>query len=589
MRFSRLFSQTLREVPSDSEVASHQLLVRAGFIRQLGAGIFTYMPLAYRVLSRVMAIMREEMNAIGGQEILMPVAQPADLWKETGRYYQIGSEMGRFKDKIGHEMVLAMTHEEVVADLVRGVVRSYRQLPALVYHIQTKWRDDPRPRAGLIRVREFIMLDSYSLDADWQGLDASYQRHFDAYFRIFKRCGLPVVAVRSDSGMMGGKEAHEYMYLTPIGEDSLLFCDACGYSANRQVAATRKPEPQKEELLPLERVATPHASTIEELAAFLNISPARTAKAVFFVGLVEDGAQGHKEKLIFAVVRGDMEVNETKVANLVKASELRPATEEEISAVGAEPGYASPVGLTGVMVLVDELAAASPNLVAGANQAGYHLRNVNHGRDYQASIVADITAARDGDTCPVCGAPLRLVRGVEVGNIFKLGTRYSDALGCTYLDENGDTNPVIMGSYGIGLGRLIACVAEEHHDEHGLMWPASLAPYAVHLVVLKGKDIDTEAIAAEVEEALTAAGLEPLVDDREESAGVKFNDADLMGLPLRVTVSERAFKAGGLEIKVRHSGETRIVPIDSIVEEARLILGAGDETSGIVPATAGRE
>ncbi len=572
MRLSRLFSQTLREIPSDAEVASHQLLVRAGFIRQLGAGIFTYMPLAYRVLSRVMDIMREEMNAIDGQEILMPVAQPADVWKETGRYYQIGSEMGRFKDKTGHDMVLAMTHEEVVSDLVRGVVRSYRQLPALIYHIQTKWRDDPRPRAGLIRVREFIMLDSYSLDADWQGLDLCYQKHYDAYFRIFKRCGLPAVAVRSDSGMMGGKEAHEYMYLTPIGEDSLLFCDACGYSANRQVAAARKPEPVKETLQPLEKVATPDATSIDELAAFLSIPPSRTAKAVFFMALVDDGVHGHKEEFVFAVVRGDMEVNETKVANLVKASELRPASEEEIRAAGAIPGYASPLGLKGVTIVVDELAAKSCNLVAGANEEGYHLRNVNHGRDYQATTIADITATRAGDACPECGEPLRLTRGVEVGNIFKLGTRYSDALGCTYLDENGSSQPVIMGSYGIGLGRLIACVAEEHHDEHGLIWPASVAPYPVHLVVLKGRELDTDAIAVRVEEALTAAGLEPLVDDREESAGVKFNDADLIGLPVRVTVSERAFKAGGLELKVRCTGEMRIVSPDHIVDEVLGIL-----------------
>ncbi len=577
MRFSRLFSQTLREIPTDAEVTSHQLLVRAGFIRQLGAGIFTYMPLAYRVLKKVMGIMREEMNAIGGQELLMPVVQPADVWKETGRYYQIGSEMGRFKDKTSHDMVLAMTHEEVVSDLVRGVVHSYRQLPALIYHIQTKWRDDPRPRAGLIRVREFIMLDSYSLDADWQGLDASYKQHYDAYFRIFKRCGLPAVAVRSDSGMMGGKEAHEYMYLTPIGEDSLLFCDACGYSANRQVAAARKPEPEKEQMLPLEKVATPGTSSIEELASFLKIPASRTAKAVFFTGLVDDGKNGKKEEFIFAVVRGDMEVNETKVANLVKASELRPATEEEIIATGAVPGYASPLGLKGVTVVVDELATLSPNLVAGANEEGYHLRNVNYGRDYQAAIVADITAARDGDACPDCGNPMRLVRGVEIGNIFKLGTRYSDALGCTFLDENGSSKPVIMGSYGIGLGRLIACAAEEHNDEHGLVWPVSLAPYPVHLVVLKGRDMDTEAIATSVEEALTIAGFEPLLDDREESAGVKFNDADLIGLPVRITVSERAFKAGGLEIKIRRSGETRIVAPDRIVEEVQLILSKLDE------------
>ena len=577
MHLSRLFSQTLRETPSEAEVVSHQLLVRAGFIRQLGTGIFSYLPLAHRVISKIMTIMREEMNALGGQEILMPVVQPADVWKETGRYFQIGSEMGRFSDKNGHEMVLAMTHEEVVADLVRNTIRSYRQLPALIYHLQTKWRDDPRPRAGLIRVREFIMLDSYSLDADWSGLDRQYDAHYDAYFRIFKRCGLSTVAVRSDSGMMGGKEAHEYMYLTPIGEDSLLFCDACGYSANRQVAAMRKPLPEPEEALPLEQVATPGTTSIEELAAFLNIPAAKTAKAVFFMGVfpTENGA---REGLIFTIVRGDMEVNETKVANMVKSAELRPATDEEIRASGAVPGYASPIGLKGVKIIVDDLVAQSPNLVAGANLAGYHLRNVNYLRDYSADLVADIAAVRDGDACPQCGAPLRLARGVEVGNIFKLGTRYSDALHCTYLDENGSSLPVIMGSYGIGVGRLLACVAEEHHDERGLIWPAAIAPYPVHMVVLPGRAVDTGVIAASVEAALTAADLEPLVDDREESAGVKFNDADLIGLPVRLTVSERAFKQGGVEFKLRDAAQSRVIPLDQVVTEVRTSIDLLSQT-----------
>ena len=572
MKISQLFSQTLRESPTDSEVVSHQLLVRAGFIRQLGAGIFTYLPLAYRVLNRIMGIVREEMNAIGGQELLMPVVQPADLWKETGRYYQIGSEMGRFKDKSEHDMVLAMTHEEVVADLVRGLIRSYRQLPALVYHLQTKWRDDPRPRAGLIRVREFIMLDSYSLDADWDGLDAQYQAHYETYFKIFERCGLPTVAVESDTGMMGGKMAHEYMYLTPIGEDSLLFCDHCGHSANRQVCTTRKPDPDGEEMLPLEPVATPGTSTIEELAAFLGIPASRTSKAVFFSALIGDQSGERHEELIFAVVRGDMEVNETKVTNLVKALELKPATEEQITRCGATPGYASPVGLSGIKVIVDDLIPRSPNLVAGANEAGYHLRNVNYERDYTAAIVADITAAGDGDGCPECGSALRLVRGVEVGNIFKLGTRYTDAMSATFLDETGASRPVIMGSYGIGMGRLLACVVEEHHDERGLTWPVPLAPYPVHLVVLPGKEVDTRSIAAAVEEQLVSAGLEPLVDDREESAGVKFNDADLIGLPVRVTVSERAFRQGGLELKLRKTGEMRIIAVENLVDEVRTAL-----------------
>jgi prolyl-tRNA synthetase len=348
--------------------------------------------------------------------------------------------MGRFKDKSDHDMVLAMTHEEVVADLIRGLIRSYRQMPALVYHLQTKWRDDPRPRAGLIRVREFTMLDSYSLDTDYDGLDKQYQAHYEAYFRIFKRCGLDVVAVLADTGMMGGKMAHEYMYLTPIGEDSLLFCDECGYSANRQIALMQKPVPAAEAALPMQKVATPHASSIDELAAFLKVPASKTAKAVFFMAKLKGE---EKEKFIFAVVRGDMEVNETKLGNLLKANDLRPACEEEIRAVGAEPGYASPVGLKNVTVVVDELIPQSPNLVAGANEAGYHLLNVNYERDYSATLVADITAAAEGSLCPKCGHPMRLTRGVEVANIFKLGTRYTDALGCSYLDENGQTNSVL--------------------------------------------------------------------------------------------------------------------------------------------------
>lgn len=562
MRMSRLFSQTLREAPADSEIASHQLLVRAGYIRQLGAGIFSYLPLAQRSLQKIMAIMREEINAIGGQEICMPVVQPADVWKETGRYYQIGSEMGRFRDKNEHDMVLAMTHEEVVSDLVRGLIKSYRQMPALVYHLQTKWRDDPRPRAGLIRVREFTMLDSYSLDADWAGLDAQYQSHYDAYFRIFKRCGVPAVAVLSDTGMMGGKIAHEYMYLSQIGEDSLLFCDSCGSSANRQVAKARKLSPKPETLLPVKKVATPGASSITDLAEFLKIPVEKTAKAVFFMADVNDEFGIPKQEFIFAVVCGDYEVNETKIVNLVKAKELRAATEEEIRKVGAFPGYASPVGLKKVKVIVDDLIPHSPNLVAGANEVGYHLLNVNYERDFTADIVADITSVNAGDACENCGAPLRLERGVEVGNIFKLGTRYSDALGCTFTDQNGELHPVIMGSYGIGVGRLLACAAEEHHDEKGLQWPVSLAPYPVHIVVLPGKQVDVQPTVAWLEQVLTQAGLEPLVDDREESAGVKFNDADLIGCPLRVTISERALKNGGVELKRRSGGDARIVPLE---------------------------
>jgi len=574
MRMSQLFGLTLREAPADAETASHKLLVRAGFIRQLAAGIFTAMPLARRTLTKIENIMRQEMNAIGGQEFTMPIVQPAELWQETGRWYQIDAEMGRFKDKNSRDMVLAMTHEEVVADLVRREVQSYRHLPRLVYHIQTKWRDDPRPRAGLIRVREFTMKDSYSLDANWEGLENQYRAHYQAYFNIFNRCALPVIAVRSDVGMMGGRLAHEYMYLTPIGEDTLLICDHCGYSANRQIAHFQKPKAAIEDPGPMEPVATPGVKTIQALAEFLEIPEARTAKAVFLVADIPQ-EETSREQFIFAVVRGDMEVNETKLANAVKARSLRPATEEEIIAVGAVPGYASPVGLKGALVVVDDAIPASPNLVAGANQDGFHLRNVNYARDYLADIITDIASARDGDGCPDCGQVLRSVRGVEVGNIFQLGTRYSDAMGCTFLDTDGEQKPVVMGSYGIGSGRLMACIAEEHHDENGLVWPVSVAPFQVHLIELVGRGPgDTRATAEQLYSDLQAAQIEVLYDDRQDSPGVKFNDADLIGLPIRLTVSERAMKQGGVEFKPRDRAEKTILSLDQVIPEIQAGIAA---------------
>ncbi len=575
MRMSQLFSTTLREPPSEAEIPSHQLLLRAGFIRQLGAGIFSYLPLARRVMNRIESIMREEMNAIGGQELTMPVVHPADVWQETGRWADVGDEMARFKDRTGHDMVLAMTHEEVVADLARREIQSYRQLPSLIYHIQTKFRDDPRPRAGLIRVREFTMLDSYSLDRDQAGLDRQYEAHYDAYFRIFNRCGLPVHAVRSDTGMMGGTAAHEYMYLAPVGEDTLLFCNGCDYSANRQVAVFRKPDTPNEDPLPLEKVATPNASTIADLAHYLDIPTSLTAKAVF---LMAEMAGEQPPQMVFTVLRGDMALNETKLANALAAagkglvSSLRPAVDEEIEAIGASPGYASPIGVNRdkVWVVVADLLTRSPNLVAGANETGFHLRNTNLERDYQADILADIVLAEDGAPCLHCNGVLVASRGVEVGNIFKLGSRYTDALGASFLDEAGKPQSILMGSYGIGVGRLMACIAEEYHDDAGLVWPASVAPFPVHLVVLSSKDGSAERAAEAFYVDLVRAGLEPLYDDRDERAGVKFNDADLIGIPLRLTISARSLQAGGFEFK-RRAGDSRwIVPVEEALSAVKV-------------------
>ena len=561
MKFSKMFGQTLRDAPADAEVASHKLLVRAGFIRQLGAGVYSTLPMAKRSIDKLENIMREEINRIGGQEIVMPVVNPAEVWKETNRYFEIGDEMSRFQDRKGADMVLAMTHEEVVTDLARKLVQSYKQLPMLVYQIHTKWRDDARPRAGLIRVREFTMKDSYSLDVDEAGLDVQYRAHYQAYFNIYNRCGLPVKAVLADVGMMGGSMSHEYMYLTPIGEDTLIICEECGYTANRQIALFKKPVAEKEAPLAMEKVATPGTSTIKDLAAFLDIPESKTAKAVFLMATITEDKQD-KAKLVFAVLRGDMELNETKLTNAIKAKELRPALEEEIKAAGAVAGYASPVGLKDVWVVVDDLIEHSPNLVAGANEDGYHFKNVNYGRDFIASLVTDIAAAEEGYACVNCGTELTSSRGIEVGNIFKLGTNYSKKLGATFLDQNGKSNPIVMGSYGIGSGRLLASIAEEYNDEHGLIWPVTVSPYHVHLVSLRGGEDQAEKIYQD----LTAAGLEVLFDDRDETPGVKFNDADLIGIPIRITVSKRSLEEGGAEFKLRRSKDRSSIPLADVVE-----------------------
>ncbi|TVQ24400.1 MAG: proline--tRNA ligase [Spirochaetaceae bacterium] len=565
MRMSQLFGQTLREAPADVEVESHRLLVRSGCIRQLGAGIFSYLPLGWRVVGKIQTIIRQEMERIGAQELLMPVVNTADIWKDSGRWDVIGPELTRFKDRQDRDLVLAMTHEEAVSDLVRQEIRSYRQLPRLIYHLQTKWRDDPRPRAGLIRVREFIMKDSYSLDRDDAGLDLQYDRHYQAYHRVFSRCGLDALAVKSDVGMMGGKVAHEFMYLTPIGEDTIMICASCGFRANRQVAAFRRDEPDAgapaEQQLPVEEVSTPGTTSIEDLTKLLAVPASRTAKAVVMVGQVND----EETRLVFAVIRGDLEVNETKLANAAGVRALRPATSEEIAAVGAVPGYASPVGIDGVSVLADLSIATTPNLVAGANRQGYHLRNVNYGRDFTASVVTDIAAAQEGSPCPDCGAPLAARRGVELGNIFKLGTRYSDSMGCFFLDEDGERKPVIMGSYGIGVGRLLASIAEEYNDKDGLLWPVSVAPYTAHLIVINGAESEAERLYDELE----GAGIDTLYDDRDERPGVKFKDADLIGIPIRITVSPRSIEQGGAETKLRHESDRGSVAIDQAVEWAR--------------------
>jgi len=532
-------------------------------IRPLGTGLYSLLPLGYRVVRKVEAIIREEMDAIGGQEMLMPLVHPADIWRKSGRYDKIGPEMARFKDRGDRDLVLAMTHEEVVADLTASEINSYRQLPQIIYHMQSKFRDEPRARGGLIRVREFTMKDSYSLDVDAAGLDKSYALHEAAYHRIFTRIGLEYIKVGADVGMMGGSLSEEFMAFSPNGEDTILIDPEGGYAANREVATFRREIAAPEDLLPVEEIETPDTITIEALATLLGVPLARTAKAVFFMG--------QSGNSIFAVIRGDLDINETKLRQVTGENDIVPATAEQIRAIGAEPGYGSPVGVHDAVVVIDESIRDSPNLVAGANKVGYHLRNVNYPRDFEAHHVADIAAAAEGYRSPVSGAPMITRRAIEVGNIFKLGTDFSKTLNATYLDENGRAQPVVMGSYGIGSGRNAATVAEQNYDERGLRWPISIAPYHVSLLSL-GKEAEVAAAADKLYAELTAAGIEMLYDDRNDRPGVKFNDADLIGNPIRLSVSKRTLAEGEAELRLRSEEESSLVPVADVVGKVQAIV-----------------
>ena len=573
MRMSKLFSRTLREAPNGADCKGYEYLLRAGFIKQMAAGIFSLLPLGLKSIRKIENIVREEMENIGGQEILMPVVNPGEIWKETGRFYSIDKEMSRFKDRNNRDMVLAMTHEEAATDVARDEIDSYKRLPLLVYQLQTKWRDDPRPRAGLIRVREFTMKDSYSFDIDQEGLEKVYKAHYDAYFRIFKRAGLPVIAVGSDSGMMGGKVSHEYMYLSNLGEDTIINCPKCGYTANRQVAISKK-EYFKETEKPIKLVSTPNTKTIDELTSFLNISSKKTAKALFKIGTFIDDKSGKEtEKMIVGLIRGDMDIEESKLLNASMANSLRPAHEEEIVEAGMIPGFGSPIGCTDfknqpIVVIVDDSVANSNNLVAGANKTGFHFLNTNFSRDYNGTV-ADIASVAEGYLCPECGEALNCSKGIEVGNIFQLGQRYSQAMNCFYQDENGVRKPVVMGSYGIGIGRLLACLAEEYNDDQGLKLPLAVAPYQIHLISL----IKDTNVSDEIYHKLKHAGFTVLYDDRKGSAGVKFSDADLIGLPLRLTLGNRSLKEGQIEAKLRKDLSKGFdIELNNIIHEVKTLL-----------------
>jgi prolyl-tRNA synthetase len=545
-RASQLFLPTLREAPADAEAISHKLLVRGAFIRQVSAGVWTFLPLGWRVHEKVVGIIREEMDAIGAQEFFMPVLTPAELWKATGRYDII--EVFKLRDRNDREFVLPMTHEETVTFHAREI-QSYRDLPQMLYHFQTKERDEPRPRAGLIRVREFVMKDSYSFDRDAEGLDKSFQLHKGAYDRIFERCGLEVYPVQAESGMMGGSASMDYLAPAAAGENTLVTCERGDYAADLEIARGIPRAPQFPAALDApEDVETPGATTIEDLAKMLGIDDAATSKAM---PIVADG------RVVLALVRGDDRLDDMKMVEALGEA-VRPATEDEIrETFGADPGSIGPVGVA-VEVVADE-ALREGQFVAGANRTGHHLRGVQAGRDFEPRF-ANIREVREGDTCPKCGGKLHLQTAIEVGHIFKLETRYTEPLEATFLDEDGKEKLLIMGSYGIGPARTMAAIVEQHHDESGIQWPRSVAPYDVHVVALPG----LEEQAAEVAAKLDAAGDAVLLDDRDQRAGEKFADADLIGLPVRVTVGKKTLEDGAVDIRSRETGEEQRVAIEDL-------------------------
>ncbi len=560
MRLSTSFGRTLREAPADAELISHQLSLRAGLIRPLAAGIYTYMPLGWRVLKKIERIFRDEMDAIGGQDMSMPVVNPADIWRASGRYDAPapGPTLARFKDRGEHDMVLAITHEEVVTELLRSEINSYRQLPFMCYHLQIKFRDEPRSRGGLIRTREFTMKDAYSCHADYASLDEFYPRIYQAYENIFARCGVQTLAVSADSGVMGGKVSHEFMAVSDSGEDVLVTCTKCDYAANLDKATFVRTEGVQGAALEIEEVATPDCKTIEALAAYLGVATRQTLKAVFYT--TQDG------EVIVALIRGDLEVNLTKLSNALGGADLHVSTEEELRGVGIVAGYASPVGLRKARVVADDSIQMGSNFVAGANREGYHLKNVNYPRDFSVALLTDIAQARAGAQCTQCGGTLQTTRGIEVGHLFKLGTRYSDAMGARFQDKDGKEHPVVMGSYGIGTGRLMSVIIEQHHDERGIVWPVSVAPYQLHLVSL-GSMPEVVSTSEEVYKTLLDAGHEVLYDDRDESAGVKFADADLIGVPWRLAVSPKTLAEDSVELKARSEATPHLVKRSELLRE----------------------
>ncbi len=564
MRVSKLFGKTLREVPADADTVSHQLLVRAGMVSQLAAGVYSYLPLGWRALRKIENIIRDEMNKAGGQELSMPVLQPLEMWQESGRDQAFGKGLFVLTDRKDRKLALGPTHEEVITQLVSQNVQSYRDLPLLLYQIQTKFRDEPRARGGLIRVREFTMKDLYSFDADEAGLEESYKKMLQAYQNVYAHCGLPAMMVEADSGAIGGKESHEFMVIAETGEDEIIHCPGCQHAANAEKATSARDSIDNGAPLPIEEVATPGMATIDEVSGFLNVTQSRTIKAVFYI---VDG------ELIFVVIRGDLEVNEVKLKNLLHCVELRMATEAEVKAAGIVAGAASPVGISGIKVIADESVSSGTNFVAGGNKPDTHLRNVNYPRDFKADVIDDIALVREGQSCPKCSGKLVSIHGIEVGHVFKLGTFFSEKLGAYFLDGNGESHPIIMGCYGIGVGRLLAAAIEQNHDDKGIIWPLPIAPYQIYLCPLYREDSEVAEIAEKLYTGLEAEGFEVLFDDRQESPGIKFNDADLLGMPIRITVSPRTLEKNSVEVKKRAEKDFELVPLEGVVARLKELIG----------------
>lgn len=559
MKMSNMLVSTLREVPAEAEIDSHKLMLRAGMIRKMAAGIYNYMPIGLKVLKNIEEIVREEMNTAGAQEFLASAVLPAELWQESGRWDVYGDEMFRLKDRNNRDFCLGPTHEEVFTDIARNEIKSYKQLPVNLYQIQTKYRDERRPRFGIMRSREFIMKDAYSFDKDQSGLDVSYDKMHDAYVKIFNRCGIDAKCVEADSGAIGGANSAEFMVKSEVGEDDVVFCSACDYAANIEKAEATPEKAEVEELLEMEKVATPDSRGIYEVSEFLKVSPKKTVKLLMFN---VDG------KIVGVVVRGDREVNEVKVANAAQASGdiIMASNEEYTKATNCEPGFGGPVGIKVDLLLVDEEVANMYNMILGANETGYHLKNVNYGRDFEG-VVGDFRKIESGEKCPKCGSEVTIARGTEVGHIFKLGTKYSAAMNATFIDENGKNVPFVMGCYGIGVTRTMASIIEQHHDENGIIWPLSVAPYHVSVIPVNIKDEAQMKIANKLYDELRKIGVDAILDDRNERPGVKFKDSELIGIPMRVTVGKK-ITDGEVEFKLR-DGEMEVIKIEDVLEKVK--------------------